>query len=271
LKWLLILGFWALPEGIWPQIWERHVANQFGRGQETYRPASPDEMTRLRLQAAQFPPPEARLWDPRPTYLVEPSPERGWGLLWRRKPQSGWVLEVPHPVADKNTSELAWMLFEELPWDALILGGCHRHNRADGQSDLAHTEHSAFMAWHQALAPQSRVILQLHGFDASKERAGTTRPMPPELHYVVADGSGAEPEAGPARQLFEQLGPTPWPGRLAGRASPWLMATRNAQRQQLSGAQFVHLELDARLRQSEQLKETSRILSLALRPLMTSP
>lgn len=254
------------------------MATCFGRGQETYRPASPEEMARLRLQAAQFPPPESRLWDPRPTYLVEPSPEQGWGLLWRRRPQSGWVLEVPHPVADKNTSELAWLLFEELPWDALIMGGCHRHNRADGQSDLAHTENSAFMAWHQALAPQSQVIFQLHGFDARKERgpnpgseAARSQTMPAELHFVVADGSGTEPEQGPARQLFEQLSRGPWPGRLAGPASPWLMAIRNAQRKHLSGAQFVHLELDARLRQSDQLQETSRILSLALKPLMTPP
>jgi hypothetical protein len=254
-----------LPAGVAPPDWEEYVATRFGRGQESYQPATAAQMNPLRQQAAQFPPPGSRPWDDTPTYLVEPEPELGWGLLWRRPSRSGWILEVPHPVADRHTATLGWLLFQKLPFDALILGGCHRLNRADGRSDLAHTEESAFMAWHQALATPDRVVLQLHGFDVRKERA---RAMPSELLFVVADGSGQQPEQGPARQLYEGLAQSDWKGSLAGPGSPWLLATTNAQRRCSGGAGFVHLELDARLRQLEGLPQTAETLAAALRPLL---
>lgn len=255
----------ALLAALWLALafeeYEAGVARQFGRGQESYRPASAAEMDSLRRQVSVYPPAGAMAREDG-SFLLDPAPERGWGQLHLRAPRSGWVLEVPHPVADRHTATLALQLFERLPFDALILGGCHRNNRADGRADLAHTEESAFMAWHQALAGPGRVSLQLHGFDARKER---TTAMPPEVCFVVADGSGLAPQEGPARRLFERL---PWNGRLAGPASPWLMATTNAQRRYMNGGSFVHLELDASLRQSQELETTADRLVEALEPLL---
>ncbi|MBT9583509.1 hypothetical protein IV102_09165 [bacterium] len=265
MKALLALLLAWLPAGFDPSNWESAVNARFGRGQESYRPASAVQMDELRVQAAAFPPIGASLWDDTPTYLVQPSPDLGWGLLLRRPRRSGWILEVPHPVADRHTSTLAWQLFQSLPFDALILGGCHRLNRADGSSDLAHTQESAFMAWHQALAGPDTVVIQLHGFDAGKERART---MPPELLFVLADGSGQAPDHGPAYRLYGKLCQADWPGRLAGPDAPWLMATTNAQRSCLNGAQFVHLELDSRLRQESRLPATLATLTAALGPLL---
>lgn len=244
--------------------YEAQVARSFGRDQQTYRPATAIEMEILRQQASRFPPTGATVLEDG-SYRVEPAADRGWGVLLMRAPQSGWILEVPHPVADRHTATLAVELFSRLPFDALILGGCHRRNRSDGKADLAHTEESAFMAWHQALTGPGKVTLQLHGFDAKRER---TTAMPADVQFVVADGSGQTPASGPARHLFDRLTTSDWTGRLAGPQAPWLMATTNAQRRHMNGGNFVHLELDASLRQSEVLEETLDHLVEGLQPFL---
>lgn len=262
--WLLglcLLG-WLPADGA---DWERFVAERFGRGMESYQPPSPEQMRQLETLGEND---LIRLHPQEQGFCLEPREERGWGLLFRREHQSGWILEVPHPVADRHTATLAWQLYQQLPFDAMILGGCHRRNRADGRSDLAHNDESAFMAWHRALTRQpSTVVFQLHGFEASKER---TQPMPPDLAFIVADGSGSAPRRGPAARLFEAL-QGGHRGVLAGPAHPWMMATTNAQKRDLearAGGPFVHLELDSSLRQPQHHQATLNWLRSGLRRAM---
>jgi hypothetical protein len=258
--WLLglcLLG-WLPADGA---DWERFVAERFGKGMENYQPPSHQQMQQLEaLSEGDL----MRVHQHEHGLIFEPLEERGWGLLLQRDHRSGWILEVPHPVADRHTATLAWQLYQWLPFDAMILGGCHRRNRADGCSDLAHTEESAFMAWHRALTRQpSTVVFQLHGFEASK---GRTHPMPPDLAFIVADGSGSAPQHGPAAQLFEALQGR-HRGVLAGPAHPWMMATTNAQKRDLEArarGPFVHLELDSSLRQPEHHQATLNWLRAGL-------
>ena len=248
--------------------WESFVAERFGKGMESYQPPSPDQMRQLETLGES---PLIRLHQGELGSCLEPIEERGWGLLFRREHQSGWILEVPHPVADRHTATLAWQLYQQLPFDAMILGGCHRRNRADGRSDLAHTEDSAFMAWHRALTREpSTVVFQLHGFEAGKER---THPMPSDLAFIVADGSGNAPRQGPAARLFEALQGS-HPGVLAGPNHPWMMATTNAQKRDLEvrgQGPFVHLELDSSLRQPDRHPATLSWLRAGLSRAMARP
>lgn len=278
-KWLLLniiilLSLWASAQPALLDRWEEEVATHYGPDQETYRPCTAQEMAMLREQAAwmnrgQSQPPPCPLtrveqW-PDGTWLIEPIEQKGWGLLLcrpRSAPRSqGWgILEIPHPLADRHTSTLGLKLFERLPFDALVLGGCHRRNRSDGRSDLAHTPISAFMGWHQGLASSGpQVVMQLHGFEASKARKNM--PMPPDLDFIVADGSGNAPDDGPAFRLFQNLKARPNGPRgiLAGPTQPWMLATTNSQVQHLrktNPSVFVHLELNSRLRQPQRHSQT---------------
>lgn len=260
------MSLWVAAQPRLGPRWEEEVATHFGPGQESYKPCNADEMALLAEQAAwmgrgQAQPPPCSLtrvekW-PDGSWLIEPIEQKGWGLLLCRPRGSGWILQVPHPLADRHTSTLAWQLFQRLPFDALVLGGCHRRNRADGRSDLAHTPISAFMGWHQGLTLSgTRVVMQLHGFEASKDRKNM--PMPPDLDFIVADGSGHPPDDGPAWRLFQGLRGGPR-GILAGPTQPWMLATSNTQAQDLRrtrGAAFVHLELDSRVRQPQRHPQT---------------
>lgn len=273
---LLSLLFGALPGG----DWEEGVARHFAPGQESYQPCSPLQQRQLAWQAgwmarAEASPPELE-WtrvesSSDGVWTISPRDSQwGWGMLACRPAGSDWVLQIPHPLADRNTSTIGLQLFRQWPFQALVLGGCHRRNRADGTSDLAHTPVSAFMAWHQGLtAPGgARVVLQIHGFEVQRSRRNL--PMPPDLGFIVADGSGQAPEGGPAWQLYHNLGRTRYArGVLAGPTQPWMLATTNAQKHDLRTrpqVEFVHLELDSKLRRPQQLAETVAWILQALPP-----
>ena len=121
--------------------------------------------------------------------LVEKAPlPRGWGFfLFARGPaRPDLVLEIPHPLADRD-SELAGAKAAVALRPAVVLfAGAHRYATANGSSDVAHVAASIFESVHEVALTQGRVALQIHGFSTAGHpdypeiliSSGTTSPGP---------------------------------------------------------------------------------------------
>lgn len=101
--------------------------------------------------------------------------ERGaedrWGRLY--VPADGdvrWSVQVPHPVADRDTEVLAARLLDGTPHGALILAGAHRASGRGDSADVAHRTDSAFHAIVLELQKRDVPGIQLHGFAKASDR-----------------------------------------------------------------------------------------------------
>ncbi|MFB7938034.1 hypothetical protein [Streptomyces sp. NPDC056049] len=101
--------------------------------------------------------------------------ERGaedrWGRLY--VPADGdvrWSVQVPHPVADRDTEVLGARLLEAAPHGALVLAGAHRAAGRGDSADVAHRTDSAFHAFVLELQKRDVPGMQLHGFAKASDR-----------------------------------------------------------------------------------------------------
>jgi hypothetical protein len=106
------------------------------------------------------------------------SARRGRGLFaFRDSPQKHQdVLQVPHSFKDEMTREIGLALFAEGRFAAAAWNTVPRHYNDNGQridADMAHLEHTYFMAFTRALAQThaSGTVLQIHGFDQGKRKS----------------------------------------------------------------------------------------------------
>lgn len=129
--------------------------------------------------------------------------ERGWGtVVFNVHPQSGLVVEVPHPLFDWGTPELGWQAFRAFNADVYVVAGAHRGNRTEPSpdvpaeeqhgsnesstydpwhhaanvpdysiSDPSHSSVLPFEAAHEALVHAGSTVLQVHGFNAQTHHA----------------------------------------------------------------------------------------------------
>jgi hypothetical protein len=202
---------------------------------------------------------------------------RGWGtVLLAPASLSQLVIEVPHPGFDLCTPQLGWQAFVRLEARALLVAGAVRGNhrtpldtpasrlRAEGvpaysASDPTHATATAFEAAHEALAGPESVVVQLHGFSATKHHAADAS-FAPDLQAVLSDGADDGYDPPLLAATHEALTVAGYRCHLVAFDSPQgrqLGATANVQgrwmrAQGLTGrgkrAEFVHLELDSTLR-----------------------
>ena len=197
--------------------------------------------------------------------LEEAEPERGWGkVLLRQRPARHWIIEVPHPVADKSTPELGLRAFQELDAQAYILAGAHRNNRHDPSpdvegrtiTDMTHTRQTVFQAFHEGLSEPGQNVLQLHGFSAWKGHQECPD-FPLSRQIVLSDGADDGNDPPRLKALHQSLldqGLDTSIVTFDSQGNSRLSAVTNVQRDQMEAAhlvpesEFIHLEAETRLR-----------------------
>jgi hypothetical protein len=113
---------------------------------------------------------------------------RGWGsyLFTAEKSPSTTpvIIEAPHPVTDFNSQQIAYTIFTSTypHVTALLVSGVERTFGPNGQTDMAHRTQSIFETAHEAFTKFGSVVIQIHGFDASRH--------PTEPLVVLSNGDG---------------------------------------------------------------------------------
>ncbi|MFI8190758.1 hypothetical protein ACIF8T_18420 [Streptomyces sp. NPDC085946] len=165
---------------------------------------------------------------------------RGEGEHWGRLYVSAdtgvrWSVQVPHPVADRDTERLGVRLLEGTPGGALVVAGAHRRAGRGDAADVAHREDSAFHAIVLELHKRDVPGLQLHGF-ARTDRRSYDAVLSTGAAQHTADGATALADRMEADGLRVCRG---WSARcpLEGTTN---VQGRAAQRQH---ATFLHVEL----------------------------
>ncbi|MFD8008709.1 hypothetical protein [Streptomyces sp. NPDC058955] len=92
-------------------------------------------------------------------------PEARWGRLYvSADAELRWSVQVPHPVADRDTETLGAHLLEGTPHGAVVLAGAHRTAGRGDAADVAHRTDSAFHAIVVELQKRDVPGIQVHGF-----------------------------------------------------------------------------------------------------------
>ncbi|MEU6814344.1 hypothetical protein [Streptomyces sp. NPDC046860] len=109
---------------------------------------------------------------------------RGWGRFYLdldHRPR--WSVQVPHPVADQGTEQLAVRVLRDAPGGVLVIAGAHRKAGEGNSADVAHRRDTVFHAVCAELARRGMPGVQLHGFAASSA---------PDYDVIASTGAGRE-------------------------------------------------------------------------------
>ncbi|WP_428951675.1 hypothetical protein [Streptomyces sp. cg35] len=175
-----------------------------------------------------------------------PSP-RGWGRVYLADDGTHedrrWTVQVPHPVADRNTERVGVGVLRGSRGGIMVIAGAHRKAGRGDASDVAHRRDTAFDAVCDLLAERGRPAVQVHGFaDDSAPR-----------HDVVAStgrGTAARTEG---RRLADALRGRGFDVCRAWARSCPLEGRTNVQGRKASAQDvpFLHIELSNRVRTDE--------------------
>ncbi|MFG3197826.1 hypothetical protein ACGFYT_16975 [Streptomyces sp. NPDC048208] len=122
---------------------------------------------------------------------------RGWGRFYLdldHRPR--WSVQVPHPVADQGTEQLAVRVLRDSPGGVLVIAGAHRKAGEGNAADVAHRRDTVFHAVCAELARRGMPGVQLHGFAASSA---------PDHDVIASTGVGREGRSD-GRALADALG-----------------------------------------------------------------
>lgn len=169
----------------------------------------------------------------------------GWGsYIYNPEGRNNMTIEVPHPIWDTNSWELAIKVFVKLDARWFIMAGTHRYANIDSSSDMAHVTQSVFHKAHQ-IAATARAI-QVHGFN----RSNTVYNGYPEI--VISNGTLSPPdELYTLKTNYEAMGFTAGVySRLTSSNLSRLGATTNTQGRwsNVNGKTFIHIEYDYPIR-----------------------
>ncbi|MET8204588.1 hypothetical protein ABZT51_00875 [Streptomyces sp. NPDC005373] len=90
---------------------------------------------------------------------------RGWGRAYvETGSPARWSVQVPHPVADRNTDRLAVGVLRGGHGGVLVIAGAHRKAGRGDAADVAHRRDTVFDAFCDELAERGLPGLQIHGF-----------------------------------------------------------------------------------------------------------
>ncbi|MFE0704748.1 hypothetical protein [Streptomyces sp. NPDC058872] len=167
--------------------------------------------------------------------------EARWGRLYVTADAAvGWTVQVPHPVADRDTETLGVDLLEGTPRGALVLAGAHRTSGREDSADVAHRTDSAFHGIVLEFQKRNVPGMQIHGFARASDR-----PYEAILSTGVTEAAPAEAEGLADRLEDDGLRVCRgWSDRCP------LEGTTNVQGKaaQKYGTAFVHVELAPRAR-----------------------
>lgn len=92
---------------------------------------------------------------------------RGWGRVYvPLDAPARWSVQVPHPVADRNSERLGVRVLRGAPGGVLVLAGAHRRAGRGDTADVAHRTDTVFQAVCAELARRGMPAVQVHGFAA---------------------------------------------------------------------------------------------------------
>lgn len=181
--------------------------------------------------------------------VVEKPPiHRGWGFIFvaRHPSRPGLLVEVPHPLADRDSEVVGARAVSALAPKAFLMAGAHRYALAGRLSDVAHTSGSIFETAHETLAAEGTVTLQFHGFGLAAH---------PDYPDLVLSNATPTPDEHGLRlcRAVAQAGIDCRP--FDGTAFADLGAQTNVQagflRRTYQGAPFLHFETGDRVRQDD--------------------
>nr|WP_237537314.1 hypothetical protein [Streptomyces sp. SID2999] len=122
---------------------------------------------------------------------------RGWGRFYLDLDHTPrWSVQVPHPVADQHTEQLAVRVLRDAPGGVLVIAGAHRKAGDGDSADVAHRRDTVFHAVCAELARRGMPGVQLHGFAASSA---------PDYDVIASTGAGKEGRLD-GRALADALG-----------------------------------------------------------------
>ncbi|MFF3644415.1 hypothetical protein [Streptomyces sp. NPDC002564] len=109
---------------------------------------------------------------------------RGWGRVYiDLDAPARWSVQVPHPVADRNTERLGAELMRRSPGGVLVLAGAHRDAGRGDEADVAHRGDTVFDAVCDELVRRGLPGVQLHGMADDSA---------PDHDVVASTGRGRE-------------------------------------------------------------------------------
>lgn len=192
-------------------------------------------------------------------------------------------IQVPHPVFDMNTPELAIKAFIETNADSFFIAGIHRYNSDTSRtsstwsnassSDMAHNQHSLFLrlaedftkpaTYNRSRGLRAATAIQIHGFGNSDMEDGKWNYNPKRAYPQIVLSNGDETLQGKRVALLDRLSHEFWkrsPSNsqkmTAGVYNGWeysdLGATGNIVGMRLrargDGSNFIHIETDPSIR-----------------------
>jgi len=198
--------------------------------------------------------------------LREKTPvKNAWGLyIFRIQPPQNIVIEAPHPLADKDTAEVALDLYRVLHARALLIAGAHRNANKDGSADSAHASQTIFQTIHLTLfqiqenSGNQEVFIQVHGFAA---RGHPHYPQVVLSHNWKNDSERDKLLDRIAKALRDNNIKV---GVCNGKNFLDLCGTENIQASVTKGGIFIHMELNETIRNDD--NELLTALKQALNP-----
>ncbi|MGA4839006.1 hypothetical protein [Streptomyces sp. G45] len=109
---------------------------------------------------------------------------RGWGRVYVDLDSPvRWSVQVPHPVADRDTERLGAELLRRARGGVLVVAGAHRKAGRGDEADVAHERRSVFHAIVEELAERGLPGIQVHGMADDSA---------PDHDVVASTGRGRE-------------------------------------------------------------------------------
>ncbi|MFH8991170.1 hypothetical protein [Streptomyces sp. NPDC017940] len=168
---------------------------------------------------------------------------RGWGRAYVDLDSPiRWSVQVPHPVADRNTEHLGAALLGRSPGGVLVIAGAHRKAGHGDEADVAHRRKSVFHAICDELAKRGVPGIQVHGMADDSA---------PRYDVVASTGRGREAVA-EGRDLADALRRRGYEVCRAWARSCPLEGRRNVQGRTAwaEETEFLHVEFGAGIRDS---------------------
>ncbi|MET8683113.1 hypothetical protein ABZV77_02770 [Streptomyces sp. NPDC004732] len=167
---------------------------------------------------------------------------RGWGRVYiDLEGPVRWSVQVPHPVADRDTERLGTELMRRSPGGVLVLAGAHRDAGRGDSADVAHRRDTVFHAVCDELVRRGLPGIQLHGM---------TDDAAPGHDVVASTGRGREAVT-EGRRLADALRKRDYDVCRAWVRSCPLEGLDNMQGRSAAAhdVPFLHLEFEPRLRE----------------------
>ncbi len=173
--------------------------------------------------------------------------QKGWGTYALRiGATNNIIVEAPHPIADINTTNVSADVYRALNAKAYLLAGTHRDANADNSADVANSPTSIFQAVHLAVARNSPIVLQIHGFSS------TLHPNFPQVVISTPQKSTIDVQSvSVVNKIINALRANGISVEVCGLNWSGLCAGSNVQGASMTSGVFIHIEMNEITRASD--------------------